>query len=162
LASADNARSSAGTLGIVLNIGPGEMLVICVVLLLAVGPEQLPGLIRKIGNLAAQVRSMTDSFRSDFMSGVEELEQATNPKKWSEDPFNPDSFGPKMSAVAPSFDHEIDAEDDLVESQGDSSESNDDEATAENEVFIEEDARSDERSAGDTEPREESSREDSV
>lgn len=99
-----------------LNIGPGEMLVICVVLLLAVGPEQLPGLIRKIGNLAAQLRSMTDSFRSDFMSGVEELEQAANPKKWADDPFNPDTFSTQSAAVKPTFEDKKDSENGQVSS----------------------------------------------
>ena len=33
----------------VFNIGAGEMIVIALILLMAVGPEQLPGLIRRVG-----------------------------------------------------------------------------------------------------------------
>ena len=64
------------------NIGPAELLVIGVVLLIAVGPEQLPGVIRRVGSAAAQIRSMTDGLRTEFMAGLEEIEQAVDPKEW--------------------------------------------------------------------------------
>ncbi len=53
-------------------------MVIALVALIAVGPEQLPSLMRKMGNYAAQVRGMADGVRSEFMNGMEELD----PDKW--------------------------------------------------------------------------------
>ncbi|MGI9596467.1 MAG: twin-arginine translocase TatA/TatE family subunit [Acidimicrobiales bacterium] len=66
-----------------LNIGPGELILIGLVLLIAVGPEQLPGLIRRIGHTVGQARSMTDSLRSEFMSGLDEIERAADPNSWA-------------------------------------------------------------------------------
>lgn len=65
------------------NIGPAELLVIGLVLLIAVGPEQLPGVIRRVGSTVAQMRSMTDGLRSEFMAGLDEIERATDVKRWS-------------------------------------------------------------------------------
>ena len=60
-------------------IGGGEFLVIALVALIAVGPEQLPSLMRKMGGYAGQMRSMADGVRSEFMDGMEELD----PNKWT-------------------------------------------------------------------------------
>ena len=70
------------------NVGPGELIVIALVLLIAVGPEQLPGVIRKAGKTAAQVRSMTDGLRSEFMAGLDEIERAADIKAWAESDAN--------------------------------------------------------------------------
>ncbi len=64
-----------------LNIGGGEILVIALVALIVVGPEQLPGVLRKAGRYASQVRSMTSSIRDEFMAGIDEVD----PSKWSGD-----------------------------------------------------------------------------
>ena len=71
------------------NIGPAELLVIAVVLLIAVGPEQLPGVIRRAGTVVAQARSMTEGLRSEFMAGLDEIEQAVDPHEWG--PYSGDS-----------------------------------------------------------------------
>ncbi|MEM9563003.1 MAG: hypothetical protein AAGA93_10315 [Actinomycetota bacterium] len=65
------------------NIGPAELMVIGLVLLIAVGPEQLPGVIRRVGSMVAQARSMTDGLRSEFMAGLEEIERVTDPDEWT-------------------------------------------------------------------------------
>ncbi len=62
-------------------IGGGEILVIALITLIAVGPEQLPSLMRKFGNYAAQLRSMADGVRTEFMHGMDELD----PDKWTGD-----------------------------------------------------------------------------
>lgn len=72
----------AATLRIVLNIGFFEMVVIGLVALIVVGPEQLPGLIRRVGQVVAQARTMTDNFRGEFMAGLDEIESATDPRRW--------------------------------------------------------------------------------
>lgn len=67
-----------------MNIGAGEMLLIAIVLLVAVGPEQLPGLVRKIGKTAGELKTMSDRVREEFMSGVNQLEEAVEPKTWTD------------------------------------------------------------------------------
>ena len=67
----------------VFNVGPAEMIVVALVLLMAVGPEQLPGVIRRVGRGASQIRSMTEGLRSDFMAGMEEIERATDAESWA-------------------------------------------------------------------------------
>jgi sec-independent protein translocase protein TatB len=47
-------------------IGGAEYLVIAVVALLVVGPERLPLLLRKLGNLVAKARGMANEFRNSF------------------------------------------------------------------------------------------------
>lgn len=93
------------------------MVVIGIIVLLAVGPEQLPSVIRKVGQVVSQVRSVTDGFKSDFMAGIEEIEQATDINKLSEkivDPFNPATFEQqskmsKRSAASPESSSEQDS-----------------------------------------------------
>ncbi|GAA0625890.1 hypothetical protein GCM10009422_23260 [Brevundimonas kwangchunensis] len=51
-------------------LGPGiggfEYVVIAVVALLVVGPERLPGMLRKLGQMVAKARNMANEFRSSF------------------------------------------------------------------------------------------------
>lgn len=60
------------------NIGGPEVLVIALIALVVVGPEQLPSVLRKAGQYAAQVRQMSTGLRQEFMAGVDELD----PTKW--------------------------------------------------------------------------------
>jgi sec-independent protein translocase protein TatB len=66
------------------NIGAGEMMLIAIVLLIAVGPEQLPGVIRRVGRTMGQLKSMSDRLRDDFMSGMNQIEEATDVKSWAD------------------------------------------------------------------------------
>ncbi len=61
------------------------MLVVAIVLLIAVGPEQLPGVIRKVGQMVSQFRGMTEGIRAEFMSGLDEIERAADPREWAKD-----------------------------------------------------------------------------
>ncbi len=56
-----------------LQVGGGEFLVIVLVALLFVGPEQLPSVMRRVGGWARQARDMSEGLRSEFMSGVDEV-----------------------------------------------------------------------------------------
>ena len=51
-------------------LGPGiggmEYVIIAVVALLVVGPERLPGMLRKLGQMVAKARNMANEFRSSF------------------------------------------------------------------------------------------------
>jgi len=60
------------------NIGGPEVLVIALIALVVVGPEQLPSVLRKAGQYAAQVRQMSTGLRQEFMAGVDELD----PTNW--------------------------------------------------------------------------------
>jgi sec-independent protein translocase protein TatB len=64
------------------NIGGAEILVIAMVALIAVGPEQLPAVLRKVGRVVSQVRSMTASLRDEFMAGLDDASDAVNPNSW--------------------------------------------------------------------------------
>ncbi|MFV0256921.1 MAG: Sec-independent protein translocase protein TatB [Acidimicrobiales bacterium] len=67
------------------NVGGLEVLVIAVIALIAVGPEQLPVVIRKAGRAMGQVRTMAASLRTEFMAGADELEdlqRVADPKEW--------------------------------------------------------------------------------
>ena len=52
------------------NIGFPELLVIFGVALLALGPERLPDLARRLGKLTADLRRQTDSLRREFYNEV--------------------------------------------------------------------------------------------
>jgi sec-independent protein translocase protein TatB len=91
------------------NVGGGEILLIALLALIVVGPEQLPGLLRKLGYYAAQARQMSTSLRAEFMAGAEPfqdsvrefqrgmtdfshtLSDAADPKKWAEGTPNDES-----------------------------------------------------------------------
>lgn len=55
-------------------VGGPEFLVIVIVALIAVGPDQLPDVVRKLGRWASQFRSMTSGLRTEFMAGIDEIE----------------------------------------------------------------------------------------
>ena len=55
-------------------VGGPEFLVIVIVALIAVGPDQLPGVVRKLGRWASQARAMTSGLRNEFMAGIDEIE----------------------------------------------------------------------------------------
>lgn len=91
------------------NVGPGELIIVALVLLIAVGPEQLPGVIRRAGTVIGQAKSMTEGLRSDFMSGMDEIERATDPNAWAA------SAGP--SNVKPAAAKAAEPEDDVEPEQ---------------------------------------------
>ena len=77
------------------NLGGAEILVIAVVALIAVGPEQLPGVLRKVGRFMAQARSMTAGLREEFMSGIEEVTDLADPEAWMGSGSNDDPVVPR-------------------------------------------------------------------
>lgn len=85
------------------NVGGLELLVIAMVALIVVGPEQLPGLMRKIGKYARQARSMSSALRDEFMSGIEEVQDIAKPESWmgtgsDDDPIVPKGFADRVDA----------------------------------------------------------------
>jgi sec-independent protein translocase protein TatB len=88
------------------DIGWGEFLVIGIVALIVIGPKELPGVLRTIGQGVAKVRRMAGEFQSQFNEAMREAEMAEIKKSVEEmnaaargfqhyDPLNPDGLEPK-------------------------------------------------------------------
>ncbi len=95
------------------NIGGGEILVIAMVALIAVGPEQLPSVLRKAGKAMAQVRAMTTGLRDEFMSGIDEVTEIAKPEAWmgkgtSDDPVVPAGYAERQKAAEQAAKEEAD------------------------------------------------------
>lgn len=58
------------------NIGAGELLVILFIALIVLGPDKLPGAARKIGNVTAELRRMSNGFQEEMRSAVTDLSLA--------------------------------------------------------------------------------------
>src|SRR4029434_10125814 len=57
-------------------IGWGELLIIGVVALIAIGPKELPGVLRTVGQYMGKVRRMASEFQSQFQEAMREAEMA--------------------------------------------------------------------------------------
>lgn len=65
-------------------------MVIALIALIFVGPEELPAILRRVGRQVAQIRDITTSVRDEFMAEVEKAD----PNSWVEDEVVPT---PKLS-----------------------------------------------------------------
>ena len=76
------------------DIGGGEFLVIAIVALIAIGPKELPGVLRMVGQWVGKARGMARDFQNQFQEAMREadvaemkrqfdetVESATNPSK---------------------------------------------------------------------------------
>ena len=106
------------------DIGGLELLVIAVILIVVVGPKELPGMLRVFGRTMAKVRGMAAEFRGQFDEALREAEldevrkaasdlSRLNPKTAVRDAVSPFreagedlrkdlDLGPEMTAKAPS------------------------------------------------------------
>jgi sec-independent protein translocase protein TatB len=55
-------------------IGWGELLLIGVVALIAIGPKELPGVLRTLGQWMSKLRRMASEFQSQFQEAIREAE----------------------------------------------------------------------------------------
>ena len=60
------------------SVGAGEWLLLLAVLLVVIGPKNLPGVLRKFGSQYAKFRRAADSFRRQLMEMDTEFERAVN------------------------------------------------------------------------------------
>jgi sec-independent protein translocase protein TatB len=67
-----------------LNLGWGEILLIGIVALIAIGPKELPGVLRTVGQALAKVRRMANEFQGQFQEALREADIA-DLKKHAED-----------------------------------------------------------------------------
>jgi sec-independent protein translocase protein TatB len=67
-----------------------ELMVICVVILVVLGPKRLPGVVRKVGRWVGKARSMAREFREQLESEVNIEELGREAKRHAmQDPPNP-------------------------------------------------------------------------
>jgi sec-independent protein translocase protein TatB len=66
------------------DIGWGEFLVIGIVALIAIGPKELPGVLRSLGQWMTKLRHMASEFQGQFQEAMREAEM-TELKKQVED-----------------------------------------------------------------------------
>ncbi|EAU40549.1 sec-independent translocase [Fulvimarina pelagi HTCC2506] len=82
------------------DIGWTEMMVVAVVLIVVVGPKDLPGMLRTFGRAMKQMRSMAGDFRKQFDEALKEAEldevkktvddvRGLNPRKHVRDAMKP-------------------------------------------------------------------------
>jgi sec-independent protein translocase protein TatB len=58
------------------DIGWSELLVIAAVALIAIGPKELPGVLRSVGHWMGKIRRMAAEFQSQFQEAMREAEMA--------------------------------------------------------------------------------------
>jgi len=91
------------------DIGWGEFLVIGIVALIVIGPKELPGVLRSLGQGISKIRRMASEFQGQFQEAMREAEMAELKKSVDEvsaaargftyyDPMNPDGLEPKAEA----------------------------------------------------------------
>src|SRR5690348_2679696 len=66
------------------DIGWSELLVIAVVALIAIGPKELPGVLRTIGQWMGKARRMAAEFQGHFNEAMREAEMADLKKSFDE------------------------------------------------------------------------------
>src|ERR1019366_4467084 len=66
------------------DIGWSEFLVIAVVALIAIGPKELPGVLRMVGQWMAKARKMAAEFQGQFQEAMREAEMADLKKSFDE------------------------------------------------------------------------------
>src|SRR6266850_3016278 len=66
------------------DIGWSELVVIAVVALIAIGPKELPGVLRMVGQWMAKARKMASEFQGQFQEAMREAEMADLKKTFDE------------------------------------------------------------------------------
>ena len=79
------------------DIGWSEFVVIGVVALIAIGPKELPGVLRTVGQYMGKVRRMASEFQSQFQEAMREAEMADLKKSFDEVKEAATGFNPLTS-----------------------------------------------------------------
>jgi len=66
------------------DFGSGELMVIGVVALVAIGPKELPGLLRTVGQAVSRLRRMAGDFQNQFNEAMREADMADAQKMISD------------------------------------------------------------------------------
>jgi len=94
------------------DIGWSELLVIAVVALIAIGPKELPGVLRMVGQWMGKARKMAAEFQGQFQEAMREAEMADLKKSFDEVKEAASSFtgGNLMSSLQRDVDKALDLE----------------------------------------------------
>jgi sec-independent protein translocase protein TatB len=76
------------------DIGGGEFLVIAIVALIAIGPKELPGVLRMVGQWVGKARSMARDFQGQFQEAMREADIAEMKKQFDEAADKASSYSP--------------------------------------------------------------------
>jgi Tat protein translocase TatB subunit len=121
----------------VFDLGWAEMLLLGIVVLLVMGPRELPTMLRTLGRLAGRMRAITQTFRSQIDEIAREvdpradLQRLTHSHPFEEDVGTPSLFDDPPEDATPAseddlndgFDNDLaDASDDIVSKKGDDDE----------------------------------------
>src|SRR5512139_1771070 len=92
------------------DIGWSELVVIAVVALIAIGPKELPGVLRMIGQWMGKARKMASEFQGQFQEAMREAEMADLKKSFDEVKEAASSFssGNLMTALEKNVDNALD------------------------------------------------------
>src|SRR3954471_19850218 len=82
------------------DIGWSELVVIAVVALIAIGPKELPGVLRMVGQWMGKARKMAAEFQGQFQEAMREAEMADLKKSFDEEKAPPPGF--PANSVMPS------------------------------------------------------------
>ncbi|MDC7985022.1 Sec-independent protein translocase protein TatB, partial [Rhodoplanes sp. TEM] len=94
------------------DIGWSELLLIGVVALIAIGPKELPGVLRAVGQWTGKMRRMAAEFQGQFQEALREAEMADLKKQVDElndaarslTTYDPLADTPKPAAATPAID----------------------------------------------------------
>jgi sec-independent protein translocase protein TatB len=94
------------------DIGWSELLVIAVVALIAIGPKELPGVLRMVGQWMGKARKMAAEFQGQFQEAMREAEMADLKKSFDEVKEAASSFtgGNLMTSLQRDVDKALDIE----------------------------------------------------
>lgn len=82
-----------------LNIGPLEMMVILAIAILLIGPARVVQVVRSIGRIAGQLRSMSEEFTSSLQEELSELERAGGEARQAVESIATDAAGVSADAT---------------------------------------------------------------
>lgn len=66
------------------DIGWGELVVIGIVALIAIGPKELPGVLRSLGQWVGKIKGMASDFQGQFQEAMREAEVADLKKQFDD------------------------------------------------------------------------------
>ncbi len=79
------------------NVGGPEILVILLVALVILGPEQLPKAMRTFGNVMAEIRKVSGGFQAEMRKAIESIDDSTSSSSGSSTSTTP----PRALATTP-------------------------------------------------------------
>ena len=82
------------------NVGGPEIMVVLLVALIVLGPEQLPKAMRTFGNVMAQIRKVSNGFQDEMRSAMNTLDTTASTKPSSASAASPSAEAGTTEVVA--------------------------------------------------------------